>query len=326
MLLALLAIFLFPRQKISYLLRSGNDNPDIGLSRAYIKSLLRIEKKPELMLLLIENDMKTGNYEEALSLIKELEKLENIPRKEILYMKLKIYETQYFSKNSRKSELKEKIRQILKSLALMEFSESKLEELYKKAMNFGFYKTALLISKKAAGKDEDKWLEKAYKTAMLTRNYDEAFNFLDKLIEKSKGEMKVKYIKEAFNLAISTGDYDRGYNYAYKLLSLKALSPKETKKVIDMALFERDYNTAVMFSYEMFNKTHDKYYFKKTVQLALWAGKYELAKHLLDRYSADFITDPEMAVFILKTAMALNDKGLSVKLAQKVVNVYGEAK
>ena len=278
------------------------------------------------MLLLIENDMKTGNYKEALSLIKELEKMNNIPKKKILYMKLKIYETQYFSKNSKKSKLKEKIGKILKNLALIEFSENKLEELYKKAMNFGFYKTAFLISKKAADRYGRNWIKKAYKTAILTKNYNEAFNFLDKLIEKSTGETKVRYIKEAFNLAVSVGDYDKGYNYAYKLLSFKALSPKETKKVIDMALFGRDYNTAVKFSYEMFKKNHSKYYFKKTVQLALWAGKYELAKYLLDKYSADFITDPEMAIFILKTAMALNDKKLSVKLAQKAVEVYGETK
>ncbi|SNR62570.1 hypothetical protein SAMN06265340_101279 [Desulfurobacterium atlanticum] len=327
LLLVILAVLLFPEKEISSLLKTENGNPDLSLSKTYIKTLLKIEKNPELMILLIKSDIKAGNYEEALKLIEELEKSKKISKKEIAYMKLEIYERMFFAEKNRKRKeaLKKELKNLIKYLALSEFSSLNLEKLYKKALSFNFHDIALLISSKKA--DESKiWLERAYKTAITLKKYDDAFKYLDRLIETSERTRKIKYIKEAFNLSVSIGDYSRGYKYANDLLSFDALSTDDVKKIIDMALFEKDYNTALKFSYRMFEKNRSKFYFKKTVQLALWSGKYELAKHLLENYGEKYITNPNMALFILHTVMALNDRKVAVHIAQKAIDIYGEKK
>ncbi|WP_456460146.1 hypothetical protein [Desulfurobacterium sp.] len=328
LLFIVLAAFLFPGGEITETILSGKENLNFGLSRVYIESLLRIKKDPKLIMVLIKNDIKSGNIKEAEKFLKELEKMGSIPvsRRELLKIKLAILEEKYSqAAPNEKNAIKKQIKKTLKYLALTNFDPETVKNIYTESLKFGFADIAYLAADKLTnmGKDSVNWHKKALKLAVILKNYDEAFKHLNFLINHSTGRKKLEFLRRAFRLSVAAGDFDRGYFYGEQLLKSGNFSRKDVNNLINMALAVKDYNSAFKYAYEAFKATKEKYYFKKTVEIALWAGKKELVKHLIIKYGMHYLNDPEMALFLLKTSMALNDRNLSLQLADKAVRIYG---
>ncbi len=331
LLFIVLAAFLFPRGELTEAILNGKENLNLGLSRVYIESLLKIKKDPQLIMVLIKNDIKSGNIKEAEKLIKELEDMKDNPfsKEQLLKLKLQILEEKYLlSSGSEKAKAKEEIHKILKFLVATNFNPETIKNIYREAIKFNFKKIAYLAADKLAASEENSglWHEKAFNLALAMKNYDEAFKHLNALINSSSGKKRTSFIKKAFNLSVAIGDFDRGYHYGDMLIKNKTFTRKEINTLINMALAVKDYNSAFRYAYQAFKITNDKYYFKKAVQIAEWSGKKELVKHLITKYGIKYLNDPEMALFLLKTSMALNDPKLSRQLASKAVEIYGGKK
>ncbi|OMH41208.1 tetratricopeptide repeat protein [Desulfurobacterium indicum] len=328
LLFIVLAAFLFPRGELTEAILNGKENLNFGLSRVYIESLLKIKKDPKLIMVLIKNDIKSGNVKEAEKLLQELEKLKNSPisKEELLKLKLAILEEKYaLASPDSKNTIKKQIKNTIKYLVVTNFNPETIKKIYNEALKLGFIDIAYIAADKLAAADKNPiiWHKKAFKLAVTLKNYDEAFKHIDFLINHSRGSKKIKFLQKAFNLSVAIGNYDRGYLYGEHLLKSKNFSRKDVNTLINMALAVKDYNSAFKYAYEAFKTTGEKYYFKKAIQIALWAGKKELVKHLITKYGMHYLNDPDMTLFLLKTSMALNDRNLSQQLASEAVKIYG---
>ncbi|WP_457569069.1 hypothetical protein [Desulfurobacterium sp.] len=328
LLFIVLAAFLFPRGELTEAILNGKENLNLGLSRVYIESLLKIKKDPKLIMVLIKNDIKSGNVKEAEELLQELEKMKNSPisKEELFKLKLTILEEKYaIASPNNKEMIKKQIKSNLRYLVATNFNPKTIKKIYNEALKFGFTDIAYLAADKLANIDKNpiNWHERALNLAVTLKNYDEAFKHLNFLISHSRGKTKIKFLQKAFNISVAIGDYDRGYFYGEQLLKSKNFSRKDVNTLINMALAVKDYNSAFKYAYEAFKRTGEKYYFKKAIQIALWAGKKELVKHLITKYGLHYLNDPDMTLFLLKTSMALNDRNLSQQLADQAVKIYG---
>ncbi|WP_456397683.1 hypothetical protein [Desulfurobacterium sp.] len=328
LLFVVLAAFLFPRGELTEAILNGKENINLGLSRVYIESLLKIKKDPKLIMILIKNDIKSGNTKEAEKLLQELEKMKNlpIPKEKLLELKLAILEEKYtLASSDSKSTIKKQLNDTLRYLVATNFHPKTIQKIYNEALKFGFIDTAYLAADKLASVDKGSiiWHEKAFNLAITLKNYDEAFKHLNFLITHSPGKQKIKFLQKAFNLSVAIGDYDRGYLYGEQLLKSKTFSRKDVNTLINMALAVKDYNSAFKYAYEAFKTTGEKYYFRKAIQIALWAGEKKLVKHLITKYGLHYLNYPDMALFLLKTSMALNDRNLSQQLADEAIKIYG---
>lgn len=217
------------------------------------------------------------------------------------------------------------------------------------------YKTAMkAVSMK---KDDIFWLKQAYTQALATQHYKDAQNLSYRLSKVDK-DNSLKWLNDYYNISIAIKDYNSASKALKEIALIDVKNSfNYYKKLVDLYLYIKDYNSALslikdMYKTDTLNKSKwldlmanvylsqkdfsnafntykeafllekslnkRKEYFKKSLEILLWSKRYDDLKTFLDTYYKDFLNDPEMAKFILKTALATGDPKFAYKIALEI--------
>lgn len=308
-------IIIYPGRKIErYILTPERRN--IELSIIYTRNILRIWDNPVLRVHLVDNLIQAGMLEDA---EEEARKLMGTPYEDRAYFALyKIEKFRYFAKGSSRIDLmQEYLTKALRASKDKKF----ILEIYKEAVLMNIPYVAMVSAEELYKLEEDIfWLREAYRYAVGLGHIERALNYAIELYKKDikqreKYKQDLAYMllnsKEGKLLLEKYKDIMGESLYAEILIRMEprmvtsAQMENLLEKYMELFMTTKDYNER-------------RKLFINIVQMYLWKGDYEGAKAFIDKYYGEFINDKEMALFILKSALATGDTFFAQKIAQNI--------
>ena len=321
--IASLLYLLFPKDKIVELIlkEKGDDN----LIIKYIENIKKYHDIDlKLHLVLFEKYLNTSKIDKAENELETIYKnFPNFSKKE--FLKYKLVKTEYFLTKDEKKRgfIKKEIENILNNLIKNTKKTKQLKYIYKEALSFELYQIALNSIEKIIKNNNDlKWIKNAYKISMQTKNYKKAKKYLQNLIKKDPLHKKI-YLFDLANIYIHTKEYKKASNIYYNLAQIdKEKSLKWLQKSAMFSILYKDYEIGAKRYIEAMIRSKDfknkKRFFMEAIKVSLWGNKKDLAIKYIKMYKNLFIHDKECAIFMLKTALALEELTLANKISKDI--------
>lgn len=356
----ILLFLLYPKGKLEKLILDYKDS-NIDLANIYLDNIIRINPDPSLKLLLAKRYLSIGEKEKAETLLKELEntplkdevlfiRYENL---KYLYFSSK--------DQQQKIAIINNIRNILEQTIQQSNRYEILAKVYKETVSMNLpdlsLKTAIKINI-ITNKNNKEWLKNAYNLALQLKEYNTALEYL-KILKNVDKENYIMWLKEEYKLAIFINDYDTAFDTALILVQLEPVNEEKYKQDIiyilskskidykqliyryiskypqkreflyeilsQMYILNKDYQSAYDLYMELYRQSKDlskkKELFKNIVNLLLLSKDYDRLRKFLDENYSQFIYQPDMAKFILKSALATSDINLAHKIATDIKEV-----
>ncbi|WP_028950955.1 tetratricopeptide repeat protein [Sulfurihydrogenibium subterraneum] len=197
-----------------------------------------------------------------------------------------------------------------------------LKQAYAQALATQHYQDAQKLSYRLSKIDKNnslKWLNEYYNISVAIKDYTSASKAL-KEMATIDSQHSFTYYKKLVNLYMYVKDYNSALNLVQNLYKTDTVNKSKWLDLMaNIYLSQKDYSNAFNAYKEAFlgekNLSKRKEYFKKSLEILLWSKKYDDLKTFLDSYYKEFLTDPEMAKFILKTSLATGDPKFAYKIA-----------
>lgn len=353
----ILLFLLFPKGKLEKLILDYKDS-NIDLANIYLDNIIRINPDPSLKLLLAKRYLSIGEKEKAETLLKELEntplkdevlfiRYENL---KYLYFSSK--------DQQQKIDIINDIRKILGQIIKQSNNYETLVKVYKETVSMNLpdlsLKTAIKINI-VTNKNNKEWLKNAYNVALQLKEYNTAIEYL-KILKNVDKENYIMWLKEEYKLAIFINDYYTAFDTVLILVQLEPVNEEkykqdmvyilskskiDYKQAIDiyiskypqkreflyeilsqMYILNKDYQSAYNLYMELYRQSKGlskkKELFKNIVNLLLLSKDYDRLRKFLDENYSQFIYQPDMAKFILKSALATSDINLAHRIATDI--------
>ncbi|MCX7738323.1 MAG: hypothetical protein N2Z80_02755 [Hydrogenothermaceae bacterium] len=346
-------ILLYPKGKIENLILNYKDY-NIDLGNIYLENLTRINRDPNLRLLLAQRYAQIGDIKRSEEILRELENTEL--RDKVLMVRYERLKFMYFSTEDSESKkmYKQSMREMLEHLYRISYDLRVLEKIHTESISMGLVDVALKTSIKISKLKDDEnvhWLKVVYKNALATENYQVALKYCDLLKVKDR-ENYLFWLKEEYRIASGLKEYITALEDALKLLILESgekykkdivylLSKSQSTEVIfqyidkypnrkytlfeilaDFYILNKDYKNAFSLYVSIYvaekNKINRRNLFKKIVTLLLGSRRYEEVKMFIGENYREHIQDIEMAKFILSSSLATGDPDFSYKIAKDI--------
>lgn len=346
-------VLLYPKGKIENLILNYKDY-NIDLGNIYLENLTRINKDPNLRLLLAQRYAQIGNIKRSEEILRELENTEL--RDKVLMVRYERLKFLYFSTEDpeTKKMYKQSMREMLEHLHKISYDLRELEKIHTESISMGLIDVALKTSIKISKLKDDEdihWLKIVYKNALATENYQVALKYCALLKAKDR-ENYLFWLREEYRIASGLKEYTTALEDALQLLILEGgekykkdivylLSKSQSTEVIfqyidkypdrkyilseilaDFYVLNKDYKNAFSLYASIYvaekNKINRRKLFKKIVTLLLSSRQYEEVKMFIGENYREHIEDIEMAKFILSSSLATGDPDFSYKIAKDI--------
>lgn len=346
-------VLLYPKGKIENLILNYKDY-NIDLGNIYLENLTRINKDPNLRLLLARRYAQIGNIKRSEEILRELENTEL--RDKVLMVRYERLKFLYFSTEDpeTKKMYKQSMREMLEHLHKISYDLRELEKIHTESISMGLIDVALKTSIKISKLKDDEdihWLKIVYKNALATENYQVALKYCALLKAKDR-ENYLFWLREEYRIASGLKEYTTALEDALQLLILEGgekykkdivylLSKSQSTEVIfqyidkypdrkyilseilaDFYVLNKDYKNAFSLYASIYvaekNKINRRKLFKKIVTLLLSSRQYEEVKMFIGENYREHIEDIEMAKFILSSSLATGDPDFSYKIAKDI--------
>lgn len=353
----ILLFLLYPKGKLEKLILDYKDS-NIDLANIYLDNIIRINPDPSLKLLLAKRYLLMGKKEKAEILLKQLEntplkdEVLLVRYEDLKYIYFSSKDQQ------QKIAIINNIRNILEQTIQQSNSYEILAKVYKETVSMNLpdlsLKTAIKINI-ITNKNNKEWLKNAYNLALQLKEYNTALEYL-KILKNVDKENYIMWLKEEYKLAIFINNYDTAFDTSLILVQLEPVNEEKYKQdiiyilsnskvnyeqVIDryiskypqkreflyeilsqMYILNKDYQSAYNLYMELYRQSKDlskkKELFKSIVNLLLLSKDYDRLRKFLDENYSQFIYQPDMAKFILKSALATSDINLAHKIAANI--------
>jgi len=324
---SIILIFLYPKDMISKQILLEKSNYD--LSMLYLKNMLKNDSSnEELMLVLAEQSLKSGNKDLSFKLLALLKNSKNEERRSTSYLlSYQLAKSDYFYlQENKKNEAMQKKYQELKEI----YQTIIQDKLYKKEDIKGLYKEAsflkdnsssyLLLREQLEEKPNDiGLLQDAYYLSRNMNDNKKALEYTDKLIALDKDNAK-KWNGAKYNILFEKYSMDD----ALSLLKQESKSSKEWQlNLADYYMFNKQYENAANVYMKIFKESKNyktkKEYFKKAIATLQGGAKLKSAAKLTHKYENYFFRDASMRNEMLRVYMAVGDLKKARKLSKRML-------
>ncbi len=197
-----------------------------------------------------------------------------------------------------------------------------LKEAYNQALATSNFKDAQKYAFELYNTDKEnkiKWLNEYYNISVAIKDYQSAIKSLEILAMEDNKNSKI-YYQKAVDVLLYIKDYKSAINLLESLYQRDDINRYVwLEKMANLYLMEKNYKEAFGLYNQAFllerNMQKRKELFKKSAEILLWSKDYENLKTFLNLHYKEFLTDKEMAKFILKTALATGDPKFAYKIA-----------
>lgn len=279
---------LFPEKMIHQLILK--DSKNIELTIKYLESLISLNPKDKkLKLLLLDYYVKNNMLENAENYITSLINDEDFKNDyQFNFNIYNLYKKLYFDKNSEK--YKKLAKKQLKKLLMIATSKQNYQKIYKESLNMNFV--------------------------------DIRYESLQSLFKLTKDKKFLAEFEDLYKQALNNLDFDLAIKTADTLYQITNDIKWVEKKSEIYLNFEKDITSVSKTLLLLFEKTHDKKYFKKLLNILIWKDRKEIAIKLIDKYTNYFISknDTEMLIFFLKFYLSEGLTDRANKLSVKILN------
>lgn len=309
----------FPKGKIENYITSPYDT-NYQLSRLYLEKLLKIEFKPQLVFLLVERELKIGNYGEALSILNEYkEKLKNSGNwEQFLKEKFKILKLMYISKGKywKSKEVKREIENVLRKILRIGKKKEALF-VYREALELDIPELRLeAIERLAELTGSKKWYREALTVAVVLKKWKVAMKISEKLIESNP-----RLLKEAIFIAKNSGEREKLKQFALQIVRSGKFTYKDLETVIWIVLSEKNYKELEAVCRTAIREKPEAKIVLTCLKAALWTKNYRMAKEIIKENLKRFSENPAVLEEFLKTARMINDPKLQLEIADKLLKL-----
>ena len=291
-------------------------------------------KNPEyigLKVLLIYKYIEIGEFSKAREKIKDLEDSKVADNDTLLLLQFELLKKETFSYPETSIERKkflEKLRDFIKMSYPRIKKPEILRYLYKQSISLNIPYTAFEIAVRLSEldqKNETHWLKVAGKIAYELGLYNKALTIYEKLYKIEKNpkwlnkEIEILIMRKEFSKAMRLIDryVNSKINKAYKL--------KLLAKGAEIALWNREYIKSSEYyikALEISENTQiKKKFFKKAIEVLRAGDKSSQLERVIKKYKNEFISDKEIAKFMIKVALEIGNVELARELSLKLMDV-----
>ncbi len=315
---------LYPKDMLKEQILSEKSNYD--LSMLYLKNLIEHDQEnEELMLILAEQSLRTGNKDLSLRLLELILRSENDEYRDravLLTYDLKKDDYFYFKGEDKKRVEKEKLRRMFVDIIRDKiYLESDSDKWYDEAVFHQDYKAMYLFIDVKLLKEPDnlELLKQAYYTSIELSHRADSLKYIDLLAQKDTEDGE-KWLEAEYYMLISYALFKE----ANLLLEKHENDSVEWKnRYADFKLMRKNYIKANSLYMELFNSTkaytQKKKYFYDAVN-ALLAGEYSKeASNLARKYEKRYLGDKEARKYLLKLYMATGRLDYAASLSSKIL-------
>ena len=322
----LIVVFLlFPRERLEWLIMREDDT-NLDLSIIYIENLLSVNPDDRMKLSLAKRYLRMGNYNEAETLLRELEESPlGYVRFEAFSLRYEVLKSKYFAGHK---ELRGKIEEELRKAINRGEDLKTLRSLYRESLSMNMPHLALLAAEKLSkvGRNRAYWLSEAYRQALATSNLRKAVELAGKLSDMDR-RRRTYWLREGMRVAMALKDYRLAEHYLKELGAIKK-DARWYDRAAELYLLKNDYRRAIdayIAAMRLEKGTGKKFrHLKRAIEVALWHEDYQEVKRLIRSYGRRFLGDDEMAEFILNSALATGDTTFARKIALNILKHFEE--
>ena len=290
-----------------------SEKTNYDLSMLYLQNMLKNDdSNEELMLLLAQESLLSGNKDLAFKLLELLKNSTNVQRRATSYLlSYQLSKGDYFyleAKNLKKAQEKKykELKLLFKSIIQDDlYKDENVESLYKEA---SFLKDTVssyvLVQKMLAKHPQDlELLSDAYYIARKMKANKQALIYIDRIILQNTSDRR-KWEETKFQILVE----DYSYDDALKLLKKEAQnSIYWQKNLITFYLYNKKYQKAVDIYMQIFqvekNYTKKKEIFKTALSTLKSAGELKHLVKLVHEHENYFFKDANMRMLFLKIYM-----------------------
>lgn len=312
-------LLVYPKARIERYI-SLPESRNLDLSIIYARNLLRASDLPVFRVYLVESLIQAGMIKGA---EEETTRLLGTTYEDRGYFALyKMEKSRYFAGRSSGTDLMQDY--LIKALRASEDKELILE-IYREAVLMNLPYVAMLSSEKLYRLEENiSWLKEAYKYALGLGNTEMALKYAIELYKKDVNQRE-KY-KEDMAYLLLKSEEGKLLLEKYKAMMGELLYAEVLARIEPSMLTPVQVGEVMEEYMKLFMTTQDyeerKQLFMKIVQMYLWKENYAGAKAFIAKHYGPFIRDKEVALFILKSALAIGDTFFTQRMALEVKKVF----
>lgn len=333
--IAIIVIFLFmafPKNLFQQLLLTKNKT-NIDLTTSYLKALSRTKLDPEIKIIILKKYLSLGQLGEAEAILDELKLYGDTYNKYIkdaLWIEYKIWKRNYFATND--AMLKHRYLHLMKS-NLKEFiyltkDEKELEQAYNESKSMDFQQLAKEISFRLAQiTNSEKWQKIAFYNAVNIGDFRTA-RILASLIEDKLNDENTLNI--LYHFYYYNKNYKKSFIIAKRLMNYYKKDKTGTQYILyllESAILSNNTSFVKLYSNELINMINNidrkKSIIKKLINLSIGKKETEIAKDFILNYFYLFKDNIKDSIFIMKSAISLNDPDFAANIADKIVKQRG---